>query len=60
MYIQQMNEFYGMGNWAAIFSEFIEGEGWGWGWGVRVRVKRGKLESLGHYDPIFKYPDIIL
>ena len=55
-----MNEFYGMGNWATIFSEFIEGEGWGWGWGVRVRVKRGKLGSLGHYDPIFKYPEAIL
>ena len=27
---------------------------------VRGRMKIGKLGSLGHYDPIFKYPDIIL
>ena len=53
-----MNEFYGMGNWATIFSEFID---WGWGGGgVRGGMKRGKLGSLGHYDPIFKYPDVIL
>ena len=54
-----MNEFYGMDNWVTIFSEFIEEEGCGCG-GVRGRMKRGKLGSLGHYDPIFKYPDIIL
>ena len=30
------------------------------GEGVKERMKRGKLGSLGHYDPIFKYPDIIL
>ena len=30
------------------------GEGWWW------RMKRAKLGRLGHYDPIFRYPDIIL
>ena len=60
-----MNEFYGVGNWATKFSEFIEAEGWRWGGGGRGgkgggRMKRGKLGSLGRYDPIFKYPDIIL
>ena len=45
-----------MGNWAAMSSEFIEGRGEG----VRGRMKRGKLGSLGHYDPIFEYPDITL
>ena len=39
-------------------SEFIEGRGGGEG--VTERIKRGKLGSLGHYDLIFKYPDIIL
>ena len=39
-------------------SEFIEGRGGGEG--VTERMKRGKLGSLGHYDLIFKYPDIIL
>ena len=34
--------------------------GGGGGGGVRGRMKRGKLGSLGHYDPIFKYPDVIL
>ena len=53
-----MNEFYAMGNWVTMSSEFIEGMGAGEG--VRERMKRVKLGSLGHYDPIFKYPDIIL
>ena len=53
-----MNEFYAIGNWKAMSSEFIEGSCGSVG--VRGRMKRGKLRSLGHYDPIFKYPDIIL
>ena len=47
-----------MGNWAAMSSEFIERKGGGEG--VRGRMKRGKLGILGHYDPIFEYPDITL
>ena len=53
-----MNEFYAMGNWVTMSSEFIEGRGVGDG--VSGRMKRGKLRSLGHYDLIFKYPDIRL
>ena len=34
--------------------------GGGGGEGVRGRMKIGELGSLGHYDPIFKYPDIII
>ena len=53
-----MNEFYAMGNWVTMSSEFIEGRGVGDA--VSGRMKRGKLRSLGHYDLIFKYPDIRL
>ena len=54
-----MNEFYAMGNWATMFPESIKG----WNGGVREgkeSIQRGKLGGLGHDDPIFKYPDIIL
>ena len=34
--------------------------GGGGGEGVRGRMKIGELGSLGHYDLIFKYPDIII
>ena len=39
-------------------SEFIDVRGWDEV--IRGRMKRGKLGSLEHLDPIFKYPDIIL
>ena len=53
-----MNEFYAMGNWATMSSEFIDGRGGDEG--IRGRMEKGKLGSLGHYDPIFKYSDIML
>ena len=53
-----MNECYAMGKWTAMSSDFIEGRGAPEG--VKGRLKRGKLGSLGHCDPIFKYPDITL
>ena len=53
-----MNEFYAMGNWATMSSEFIDGRGGDEG--IRARMEKGKLGSLGHYDPVFKYSDIML
>ena len=47
-----MNEFYAICNWATMVPDFTEGGGGGGG-------QRGKIRILGHYDPIFKYPDII-
>ena len=53
-----MNEFYVMSNWVTMSSEFIDGRGGDEG--IRRRIEKGKLGSLGHYDPVFKYSDIML